>query len=156
MYHYTDVTMNAKASQITSPTIVYSIVHSGADQRKHQSPASLAFVRGIHRWPVNSPVTSPRKRPVTRKMFPFDDVIMFCSFTLRPRQNGQHFSDDIFKAILMKTCVCWGNFTEICFQASIGSDNGLVPNRRQSIIRTNDGLFCRCIYASLDLNESAV
>ena len=44
----------------------------GADQRKHQSPVSLAFVRGIHRWPVNS----PDKGPVTRKMFPFDDVIM--------------------------------------------------------------------------------
>ena len=47
-------------------------VFSGADQRKHQSSASLAFVRGIHRWPVNS----PHKRPVTRKMFSFDDVIM--------------------------------------------------------------------------------
>ena len=46
--------------------------YSGADQRKHQSSASLAFVRGIHRWPVNS----PHKGPVTRKMFPFDDVIM--------------------------------------------------------------------------------
>ena len=44
----------------------------GADQRKHQSSTSLAFARGIHRWPVNS----PHKRPVTRKMFPFDDVIM--------------------------------------------------------------------------------
>ena len=43
------------------------------DQRKHQSSASLAFVWGIHRWPVNS----PHKWPVTRKMFPFDDVIMF-------------------------------------------------------------------------------
>ena len=50
----------------------YSIVQSGADQRKHQSSASLAFVRGIHRWQVNS----PHKWPVTRKMFPFDDVIM--------------------------------------------------------------------------------
>ena len=44
----------------------------GADQRKHQSSASLAFVRGIHWRPVNS----PHKWPVTRKMFPFDDVIM--------------------------------------------------------------------------------
>ena len=44
----------------------------GTDQRKHQSSASLAFVRGIHRRPVNS----PHKWPVTRKMFPFDDVIM--------------------------------------------------------------------------------
>ena len=52
------------ASQITG---------SGADQIKHQSSASLAFVRGIHRSPVNS----PHKGPVTRKMFPFDDVIMF-------------------------------------------------------------------------------
>ena len=42
------------------------------DERKHQSSASLAFVRGIHRWSVNS----PRKRPVTRKIFRFDDVIM--------------------------------------------------------------------------------
>ena len=60
------------ASQITSLTIVYSVVYSGAHQRKHQSSASLAFVRGIHRSPVNS----PHKWPVTRKMFPFDDVIM--------------------------------------------------------------------------------
>ena len=57
---------------ITSLTIVYSTVYSGADQRKHQSSASLAFVWGIHRGPVNS----PHKWPVTRKMFPFDDVIM--------------------------------------------------------------------------------
>ena len=45
---------------------------SGADQRKHQISASLAFVRGIHQWLVNS----PHKRPVTRKMFPFDDIMM--------------------------------------------------------------------------------
>ena len=70
--HYNDVIMSAMASQITSLTIVYSTVYSGADQRKHQNSASLAFVWGIHRWPVNS----PRKWPVTRKMFPFDDVIM--------------------------------------------------------------------------------
>ena len=63
--------MGAMASQITSLTIVYSTV-SGADQSKHQSSASLAFVWGIHRGPVNS----PHKWPVTRKMFPFDDVIM--------------------------------------------------------------------------------
>ena len=70
--HYNDVIMGTMASQITSLTIVYSIVYSDADQRKHQSSASLAFVRGIHRGPVNS----PHKWPVTRKMFPFDDVIM--------------------------------------------------------------------------------
>ena len=65
--------MGAITSQITSLTIVYSAVYSGADQRKHESSASLAFVRGIHRGPVNS----PHKWPVTRKKFPFDDVIMF-------------------------------------------------------------------------------
>ena len=64
--------MNTMASQITSVSIVCSAVGSGADQRKYQSSASLAFVREIHRWPVNS----PHKAPVTRKMFPFDDVIM--------------------------------------------------------------------------------
>ena len=53
-------------------SIVYSIVCSGADQRKHQNPASLAFLRGIHLWSVNT----PHKWPVTRKMFPFDNVIM--------------------------------------------------------------------------------
>ena len=55
--------MGAIAYQITSLTIVYSIVYSDADQWNHQSSASLAFVLGIHRWPVNS----PHKWPVTRK-----------------------------------------------------------------------------------------
>ena len=64
--------MGALASQITSVTIVNATVYSDADQRKHQSSALLAFVRGIHRRPMNS----PHKGPVTRKMFPFDDVIM--------------------------------------------------------------------------------
>ena len=69
--------MGVIASQITSLTIVYSTVYSDADQRKHQSSTSLAFVRGIHWGPVNS----PHKWPVTRKMFPFDDVIMFMLVT---------------------------------------------------------------------------
>ena len=70
--HYSDVIIGTMAYQITSITIVYSTIYSGADQRKHQSSGSLAFVRGIHRGPVNS----PHKWPVTRKMFPFDDVII--------------------------------------------------------------------------------
>ena len=68
--------MGAMASQITSLTIVNSTVYWGADQRKHQNSASLAFVREIHRWPVNS----PRKWPVTQTMFPFDDVIMWNNY----------------------------------------------------------------------------
>ena len=76
--HYDDVIMTTIASQITSLMVVYSTVYSDADQRKHQSSASLAFVQGIHRIPVNS----PHKWPVTRKKFPFDDVIMrWISFT---------------------------------------------------------------------------
>ena len=76
--NYNNVIMGTMASQITSLTIVYSTVYSSADQRKHQSSASLAFVRGIHRGPVNS----PHKWPVTRKMFPFDDVIIWWSICL--------------------------------------------------------------------------
>ena len=71
--HYNDVIMGTVASQITSLTSVYSTVYSGTDRRKHQSSASLACVWG------NSPVNSPHKWPVTRKMFPFDDVIMSLS-----------------------------------------------------------------------------
>ena len=65
--------MSVMASQITCLTIVYSIVYWSADQRKHQSSTLLAFVWGIHRWPVNS----PHKWPATWKMFPFDDIIMY-------------------------------------------------------------------------------
>ena len=70
--HYNDVIMSAMASHITSLIIFNSTVYSGADKRKHQSSATLAFVRGINRWPVNS----PHKWPVTPKMFPFDDIII--------------------------------------------------------------------------------
>ena len=73
--------MSLMVSQITSLTIVYSTVYSGADQRKHQSSASMAFVQEIHRWPVNS----PHKGPVMRKMFTFDDVIMNLTWKQRTR-----------------------------------------------------------------------
>ena len=72
-----DVIMSAMASQIASVSMVCSTVCSGADQRKHQSSASLAFLRGIHRWPVNS----PHKGTVMRKMFPFHDVFMCLTVT---------------------------------------------------------------------------
>ena len=70
--HYYNVIMSTMASQVTSLTITYSSVCSGAGKKTHQISASLAFVRGIHRWPANS----LRKGPVTRKMFPFDGVFM--------------------------------------------------------------------------------
>ena len=90
--HYTDVTMSIMASQISGIWTVCSDVCSGAHQRKHQSSTSPAFVRGIHRWRVNS----PHKGPVTRKMFPFDDVIMVLT--------GIH-SDLV--SILDRQLTCW-------------------------------------------------
>ena len=79
--------MGAMASQITSLTIINPSVYWGADPRKHQSSASLAFVwPGIHRWPVNS----PHKWPVTRKMFPFDDVTMQWP-GLKPTKMGRRW-----------------------------------------------------------------
>ena len=96
--HYGDVIMGAIASQITSLAIVYLTVYSGADQRKHQSSASLAFVRGIHRWPVNS----PHKWPVTRKMFLFDDVIMRFDYSnlIGLCQTGKTFCVLLWKSSL--------------------------------------------------------
>ena len=134
-HHYECVIMDAMASQITSLTIVYSTVYSGADQNKYQSSASRAFVWGIHRGPV----ISPHKWPVTRKLITWScNFVLFCMSsvfifwwnqaiylpiflrvaalswgnrgctigtsykprlnvnTLRPRQDGLHFPDDIF------------------------------------------------------------
>ena len=77
--HYSDIIMSAMASLINGVSIVYSTVFVEVDQRKYRISAWLASVWGIHRWPVNS----PHKGPVTRKMFPFDDVIMWrCCFVL--------------------------------------------------------------------------
>ena len=80
--------MTMLESQITSLTVVYSIVYSGVNQRKHQSSASLAFVREIHRGPVNF----PHKWPVTRKMFPFDDVIMRTCNTITAQRKRVHIN----------------------------------------------------------------
>ena len=89
-YHYSDVIMGAVATQITDVSVAYSTVCSGVDQGKNQSSASLAFVKGIHRWPVNS----PHKGPVTQKMFPFDDVIMML-------HSGWRFGPRASSAVMM-------------------------------------------------------
>ena len=134
--------MSAMAHQITSLTIVYSTVDSGADRGKHQSSASLAFVRWIRQWPVNS----PRKGPVTREMFPFDDVIMlivnvahgkFAAWymyiidstngllgnTLRPSQNGRYFADDIFKCIFLNENACTSLMISLKFVPKVRINN---------------------------------
>ena len=70
--HCSDFIMSTMAFQITGVSIVCPTVCSGANQRKHQISASLAICEG------NPPVTDgfPHKGQVTRKMFPFDDVIV--------------------------------------------------------------------------------
>ena len=107
--HYDDVIMSAIASQITSLSIVYSTVYLGADQSKHQSSASLAFVWGIHRGPVNS----PHKWPVTRKMFPFDDVIMHILYHGTPMPCILLSIPDIF-AINIELYICPVRSTFMC------------------------------------------
>ena len=99
VFHYNDVIMGAIVSQVTSLTIVYSSVYSDAEERKHQSFAALAFVWGIHRWPVNS----PHKWPVTRKMFPFDDVFM-CRLVF-PQFNLQ--SNEFLKSYILNGLVIY-------------------------------------------------
>ena len=85
--HYSDVIMSAMASQITGVSTVCSIVCSGAEQKKHQSSASVGFVRGIHKWPV----VGPHKGPETRKMLPFDDVLMHKSILASYITSFAHF-----------------------------------------------------------------
>ena len=71
--HYCDVIMDVSIGVSNhQPHGCLLAVYSDAVRRKHQNTASMAFVRGIHRGPVNS----THKCPVTRKMFPFDVVIM--------------------------------------------------------------------------------
>ena len=95
--------MDIMASQITDNSHVCSTVCTDAHQRKHQSSASLAFVRGIHR----SPMDSPHKGPVTRKMFPFDDVTMYMYVC-----NGADWSLsktlDWLIMIIILLCRIWG------------------------------------------------
>ena len=101
--HYSDVKLGAIASQITSLRIVYSTVYLGTDQRTYQSTASLTFVRGIHRWPVNI----PRKWPVTQKMLPFDDVIMHREPTTELQETKQNIPICIWQACCKLTRTLW-------------------------------------------------
>ena len=169
--------MGTMASQTTSLMIVYSTVHSGADQRKQQSSASLVSVREIHRWSVNS----PHKWPATWKMFSFDDVIMGwgspvlvlgqsteimeehslyidgtgdkclqCINTLRPRQNGRHFPD-IINCIRLNKDIWISNKVLLKYVPC-----GVIDNKSalvHMIIWTNVDIVHRRIYVSLGLSE---
>ena len=96
LLHNTDVIMTAMASQIISRTSVYSTVYSGADQRKYQSSASLSFVRGIHRWPVNSPRT---KGPWRGKCFHLTTSL--CRGMMWSRPNGVKKSSNLYLRIIL-------------------------------------------------------
>ena len=90
--------MSTIASQITSLAIVYSTVYSGADQRKHQSSASLLFVWGI---------------PVTQKMFLFGDIIMHQYMKLS--LSGLVLGHNFFLAKVAKGLTkALAKFSELC------------------------------------------
>ena len=116
--HYNDVIMSAMASQITSLTVG---LLNGLFWRRSKKTSKL---RVTALWPVNS----PHKRPVTREMFPFDDVIM------------SNFTE-----------VCSQGFNwQFC---NIDLGNGLAPIRRQAIAWTNADPVHRRIYAALPGDE---
>ena len=117
--------MGAMASQNTSFTIVYSAVYSGEDQRNYRSSESLAFVRGIYRLPKNS----PHKGPVTRKMFPFDDVNMRKLSIIGPMLGNQRSSVD---QGLQRTSNSGSVLMSLCHDAGIvtlGSHSGVSVRR---------------------------
>ena len=108
--HNHDVIMSVMASQNTGVLIVSSTVCSSADERKHQSSASLAFVRGIHRGPVNF----QHKGPVTRKMFPFDDVTMTWKDCLQPNVSQKQKSSCCFNLTFGSGRVHFTRFKPTC------------------------------------------
>ena len=116
-HHYSDVIMSEMASQITSVSTGCSNVCSRAHQGKQASPASQAFVRGIHWWPVDF----PHKRPVTRKICPLDDVIMIClrgSLLSRPLSLNELLVFPVDQVHIVSTCVCTCVcIRKICFTA---------------------------------------
>ena len=87
--------MSAMVSQITGVSIVCWTICSGANQRKHQSSPSMAFVKGIHRWPVDS----PHKAPIMRKM-----MTSLCILTTSAAVNDQKFENEKFR------CIQWREF----------------------------------------------
>ena len=119
--YYSDVIMGAMASQITGLTIVYSTVYSGADQRKHQSSASMAFVRGIHRWPVYF----PHKWPVTRKVFPHDDVIMCSANIVWP----EYLQPSRWPIVLILAFYIWGSQVNYIHQCLPYPETGMLLRR---------------------------
>ena len=132
IHHYDDVIMGTMESQITSLTIVYSTVYSDADQRKHQSSTSLAFVWGIHRGPVNS----LHKWPVTPVTQQFDDVIMPSNKTSYTLKSWSH------------EIGCYNDHIALKFDRHHGNIIAKVPVKFQSVLKS-----LKLNLAALRLNE---
>ena len=106
--------MSVMASQITGITIVYTTVCSDANQRRHRSSASLAFVRAIHQWPVNS----PHKGPAMRKRF----HVMTSSWSCLSNHKNTFSSSNLYRHVdvtrdwnpsLRKTMICLSSIANI-------------------------------------------
>ena len=110
--HFNDFIMSAMASQITGVSIVCTAVCSGAYQIKHKSSESLAFAPGIDRWSVYSPY----KRPVTRKVFQYDDAIMstqtlcFLRLLIRCTERCEYY----LTSFLISNNLIWIKFSCTC------------------------------------------
>ena len=152
--HYNDVIMDEMASQITSLMIVYSTIYSGDDQIKHQNSVSLVFVWGIHRWSVNS----PHKWPVTRKMFPFDDVNM------NPCVNCGQLDQTVFSVDHQQSTYLWYYwFQDFSYRVSTerkitrGSWFLIQPSQniiQSSVIITQSNIVGQNINQMLDLQKT--
>ena len=112
--HYSGVIMCAMTAQIIGASIIYWTVCSGIS-KKHQSSVSLAFVRGIRRWPVNS----RHKGPVTRNMVSFDDVTLakYIQCHNMGRNYGRHFLSFVVFLYIFLICnmslialPCWAHW----------------------------------------------
>ena len=130
--------MGAMSSQMTSLAIVYSIIHSGADQRKHQSSASLAFVCGEFtggRWIPRTKASDAENASVSWR----HHVVTVRGTSMLGKTWGQSLPARGPKHSLTH----WGRVTHICVRklAIICSDNGLSAGRCQAIIWTNAGIL---------------
>ena len=136
--------MTTMASQITSLTVVYSTVYSEADQRKHQSSASLAFVWGIHRDQWITRTKSQLRGKCFHLMTSSCKQILRCNLFKKQHQSDSspvgetfpHFIITYIQTIAYDSRVC---STQVCW-----NNNTFVINfRRGKSISCKGGLFLR-------------
>ena len=125
------------ASQIISLMSVNSTVYSDVDQRKHQSSASLAFVRGIHRWPVNP----PNKGPVTRKIFPFDDVIVWSYCSIAISHWYIPWNMNRLLRCLVSLCLCYKRLDSFAMENRYYRLLSTMVNRHAKLLHHDKQLF---------------